>query len=190
MKVFILSQCKNASTSICDSVKVLTRLKGKDWIGRSAIKEDLSFNWAFIWKYIEKYSVITDDPFPFIYKEIYNRYPDSKYILTYRDPNTWLDSFRFGFEKDWNGLFKIKQALYPFRNIQDNKDQIKEIYNDLNNDILSFFSYRNNFLHFDIDLLYCLDRKEKWELMANFLEVEITETILSKPFPKRRARKI
>jgi hypothetical protein len=40
----------------------------------------------------EQYDAFQDDPWPQLYREMDEHYPRSKFILTLRDPNSWIAS--------------------------------------------------------------------------------------------------
>ena len=189
MKIFILSQCKNATTSLYHAISALTNTKTYDWLGKDIISRG-EYNWKYIWKQCEKYNLNHDDPFPFIYKEVYQRYPNAKYILTYRDTDEWLESFSDGFEEAWRKKYVVKQFLY--QSPYFDKDLLKKVYRQTNQDILAFATEHipaENFLHFDIQKLKDSRDKDNWNRLGNFLECEVPSKLLSSPFPIKRVRK-
>lgn len=49
-------------------------------------------NWDFLFDLSDRYDVVEDHPWPMMYKELTGRYPQAKFIFTYRDSESWLRS--------------------------------------------------------------------------------------------------
>ncbi len=95
--------------------------------------------------YAEKYDALEDVPWCILYKELYRRFPESKFILTIRDEESWFKSAKKQFgnyirpQNEWiygrgNGLFKDKElAITRYR--KHNKD-VTEYFKDKPNKLL------------------------------------------------------
>jgi hypothetical protein len=44
---------------------------------------------------IDSHDAVADVPIPVLYRELFARYPDSKFLLLYRDPSDWIQSVRW-----------------------------------------------------------------------------------------------
>lgn len=51
---------------------------------------------------VERYEALCDLPIPLLYRKLDAAYPGSKFILTVRHPERWLDSLRRHFDADHN----------------------------------------------------------------------------------------
>ncbi len=70
------------------------------------------------WQFLENCDAVMDSPIPLIYQEIDERFPNSRYILTTRDEESWLTSMKWMLTHGkviWNysaELQKYHQELY------------------------------------------------------------------------------
>ena len=125
-------------------------------------------------KTIEKYQAFTDNPMPLLYKELDKQFPDSKFILTVRDVETWLSSVNFLFQIgkiEWAENTVIQEVHYELYGIDYfEKERFKNIFMEYNNQVINYFSKRpNNLLVMDIT------RGDGWEKLCPFLELEIPD---------------
>ncbi|CAH8602446.1 unnamed protein product [Schistosoma bovis] len=144
---------------------------------------------------LNNYGTVTDVPACGFYKELMEIYPNAKVILTIRDKNDWLSSFR--------------QTLMPksndsFNRTIDEADQILELGPKFIQMAIDSMKLAFRKLDFDIDndeeMLRCFDEYNKivketvpserllihqlgdgWEPLCKFLNVDIPEGI-SYPF--------
>ena len=102
------------------------------------------------------------------YKILFNQYPNSKYILTIRNKNDWVNSkvkhskYRY-FTKDF------KRLTYD-----ENVDYFEQQYATVTNDIRQFFSDKPGML---LELDICAG--DGWEKLCKFLNLSIPTV----PFP-------
>ena len=54
---------------------------------------------AVDWSLFEEVDAVIDAPIPSVYMELLEAFPKAKFILTVRDPNSWLKSFRSHYNK-------------------------------------------------------------------------------------------
>tara|TARA_B100001109_G_C18864869_1_gene476515 strand:+ start:9900 stop:10283 length:384 start_codon:yes stop_codon:yes gene_type:complete len=64
-----------------------------------------------IFQITDQYDVLQDNPWPLLYKQLDLRYPDSKFILTYRDEQRWIDSIHNHFVADNTMTRKLIYAI-------------------------------------------------------------------------------
>lgn len=144
----------------------------------------------------QNYQSIVDFPGAMYYEELANNYPQSKVILTVRDPEKWYKSaystiFRF----DPGPLLKAKMLLsMPFSATARNLFQVillndKSIWKKLFDGNFKDKNYAiqkfNNHIEkvkrvIPKDRLLIFEVKDGWEPLCNFLNKEIP----SEPFPK------
>ncbi len=112
----------------------------------------------------------------FLYKELYELYPDAKFILTVREENKWLDSARrhFKFVVPWKKankyiMTKIFSGLTHF-----SEETFLKCYKEHNQKVKDFFKNRGNLLIMDI----C--NGDGWEKLCPFLGKAVPDT----DFPK------
>ena len=116
------------------------------------------------------YEAFTDVPYSLDYKNIYNKYPNSKFILTIRNSDDWFNSI-YNFQYIPHHMSKnILKHVFGYEELlTENKEQIINIYNKHNENIIEFFSKTNNLLVIN---LFKNDDKTNWKLICDFLEVE------------------
>jgi hypothetical protein len=151
-KVFGIGLAKTGTTSLFNALKIL---------GYNSIHEPKS------WEDIERYEAITGIAIPFPYYELYERYPDSYFVLTTRNNDSWIKSVTRQFYKNKTKRSKIKiKRIKNFYGTYDFNPDIwinKKIEYEKN--VITFFENKN----FTI-----LDLKDddKWEKLCKLLNKE------------------
>ena len=131
-----------------------------------------------IWEITNKFDAFEDLPWPFIYKELYKKYPNAKFILTtHKDEETWLKSYirhcTYGKRKTlWNSV-RHNVVAYGIPYPVNHEEEFKKIYKKHNNDVRKFFKNKKNFKEL------CWMKGDRWEELCSFLGVTIPE----KEFP-------
>ena len=142
----------------------------------------------------KQFDAFADTPWflPNVYQESVKQYPESKYILTIRDPEDWYNSLlnlfkanvgadaKNAFEKaeeTWRfGIAEVMKKLFNAENLV-NKDAIMQKYSEDNNKAIQFFESINKpILVLDISKN---SGSENWKQISNYLELPIPE----KQFP-------
>ena len=149
-KVFCVGMWKTGTTSLCNALNILgyrtARLlrAGKEPKG----------GWI---KYIKKsnFDAITDDPMIFVYKELDKIYPNSKFILTIRNKDSYIKSYYNYFKGT-----KLEKKT-------EEKDQILKEYDNHNNEVRKYFKDRPEKL-LEINII----GGEGWDKLCPFLEKE------------------
>ena len=91
---------------------------------------------------ITNFNGFHDFPYNLYYKEIYNNYPDSKFILTLRDEELWFKSISN--YQHIPGAMNLKFNKYIFGHetfSDDNKQEIISVFKKHNDDVIKFFSH-------------------------------------------------
>lgn len=124
-------------------------------------------NWKQVFKELDRYDAVEDNPWPFIYREIDEHYKGSKFILTIRDSESWYKSVNnhIGDLRDpmheW--IYGRKKGL-P----KDDKTNAIMVYKKHNEAVLSYFYNRpDDFLILDFS------SGDGWSKLCNFLGKEI-----------------
>lgn len=125
---------------------------------------------------IKEYDSFEDWPWLVMFKQLDALYPNSKFILTIRDPKDWISSFRnmLKNEKSSDYTNKSRSFLYglSFPNVSDEKLLYR--YNYHIAEVKNYFRYRTNDL-----LIVDWSKGDDWEKICDFLNKKIP----NKPFP-------
>ncbi len=152
-------------------------------------------NWDLVF---EGYESAVDFPVCSYYKELMEKYPEAKVILTVRDPEKWYDSasstilkfnpplgmvlgwvFTYPFLKKTRdhmrmGLHNQKMLKNAFRNAKDRGSTIED-FNRHNEEVKAYVPEER---------LLVYEVKQGWEPLCNFLGVDIPDS----PFPRSNIR--
>lgn len=138
---------------------------------------------------LEQYYALCDNPIPMLYRELDERYPGSKFVLTVRDEVGWIKSVERLWDPktnpwyDWNlqpFTNRIHQALYG-RTDFDAKTFLRE-YRQHNAEVLKHFANRPNDL-----LVMDIDSGAGWNELCGFLGQPIPEVPYPRVDPAKRA---
>jgi len=168
MKIFGLGFHKTGSTTLETALIEL----GYDAVGKKdhlfdAISKD---DWETIDKEVAKHDAFRDMPWPLFYKELYEKYPNSKFILTVRDSRKWIESCKNHYKEKGEILFENiygKGNHFPI----GNEDKWLQTYLNHNEAIRNFFSdKKGQFLEVN------WEKGDDWKKLCSFLD---------KPIPTR-----
>lgn len=130
-------------------------------------------NLSAIFKVSDSYDTFEDWPWPLLYKEFDQRYPDAKFILTLRkDPQAWFESLCRHAER--TGPTKARELVYHHAMPHHHREDHLSIYSRHNDDVLKYFKGRHGKL-----LQVCWEDGDEWEKLAVFLGLPVPGT----PFP-------
>lgn len=124
----------------------------------------------FLYKEVDRFDMHEDWPWPFVYQDLFFKYPNSKFILTLREsPEKWFNSLKN--TSDYFAPSQTKKIFYGHSIItEDLKDTLIAQYKNHKKQVLNFFdSNKAN------DRLYVLN------VNNNNKEIEISE-FLGIPF--------
>jgi Sulfotransferase domain len=114
----------------------------------------------------------SDNPWPLLYREFDSLFPDSKFVLTVREPGAWLASLlrHFG-----NAQSDMLEWIYGCRSVRGNEARCLELYEAHNAAVRSHFASRPGaLLEFDIE------KQPYWNELCDFLG----KPIPAQPFPR------
>lgn len=172
-KVFVIGFQKTGTTSLDLALQRLGyRVLGVDKnLLKFTSKTELH---QYINKTMNKFDAVQDMPWPLFYKELYELYPNAKFILTIRPVKEWYKSvvkyfasIRFPFHKK---IYKVPCA-------EGYEEAYKELYNSNNEAVISFFSGKKNYL------LMEPKKNFDYETLCDFLEIS---EVPNEPFPHGR----
>ena len=118
---------------------------------------------------VAPYSAIQDVPWALLYKELDNKYPNSKFILTERDEVKWMNSVlkHFG-----NKHIKIHKWIYGKGVAMENKELYLKKYRSHYQEVKEYFKNRSKDL-----LIISLAEGGGWKEVCDFL---------GHPIPKKK----
>jgi len=129
---------------------------------------------------LHEYDAFFDNPIPLLYQKLDRRCPESKFILTVRDEDSWLESCQFLFTKrrdeygfdESDRIQEMHHALYGQNHFSE--DVFREAYRSHNRKVKKYFADRPDDL-----LVINIAQNDKWGAICSFLGVEHPD----KPFP-------
>lgn len=175
-KVFCIGLSKTATTTLTEALKILG-YKAKHFPIR-LVKYDEDGLGLDI-SGVEKYDALSDLPVVRCYKDLDRIFVDSKFILTTRDIDEWLDSCRRHF---WPGQIlkgdfwfnQLHRDIYG--TIDYDEEKFRTSYKEHKKEVLSYFSGRREDL-----LLMDVTDGDGWKKLCSFLD----EPIPDKDFPEK-----
>ncbi len=114
---------------------------------------------------VEKYDAFQDNPWPIIYKELDAKFPDSKFILTVREPELWLKSQVRHFGRNETPM---RKWIYGVGCPENNENIYLRRFENHNNDVLCYFNNRPQDL-----LVMDLAKGDGWKKLCSFLGTDI-----------------
>jgi len=119
----------------------------------------------------KNFEALQDVPFAALFKELDKAFPNSKFILTVRDEQAWLNSAKKHFK---NKNYKLHQWLYGNGVIEGNEALYLERYKKHYKEVKTYFKDRPDDL-----LVMNLNKGDGWEKLCAFLN----KSIPKKAFP-------
>jgi hypothetical protein len=107
-------------------------------------------------EYTLQYDSFSDYPWMFLYDKCYEWYPNSKFILTVRDPEELAES-----EYRWWNYHNIPLHKFP------PKSKFIDRYINHYNSVIAFFENKNNFLQMNIF------EGDEWDVLCEFLNKDV-----------------
>ncbi|KAK4634470.1 hypothetical protein CLAFUW4_00227 [Fulvia fulva] len=138
-KVFVLGLSKTGTTSIGDALKRLgyRRLGWRDIRSRHMTHTFVNGDIEPLVKLTRYYDAFEDLPWPSVYKEMAELYPDSKFILSLRkDEETWLRSMRVHVGR---GKWQPYNNFYGADTVEGNEAVILESYRNHTEKVRDYF---------------------------------------------------
>lgn len=168
-KVFCIGFHKTGTKSLAVALKKLGyRVTGPNGMYDPKIERNAI---AMANQLTEKYDAFQDNPWPVIYKELDGKHPNSKFVLTLREPDSWIRSQ----VKDFGSKeTPMRKWIYGVGCPKGNEDIYLKRFREHNNDVENYFKDRPQDL-----LVMNLTKGDGWEKLCPFLGVEIPNT----PFP-------
>ena len=121
----------------------------------------------------EKHDAFQDNPWPFYYKLLDNKYPGSKFILTIRPTDKWINSLVRHFGRKTTPMRKWIYGK-SYGSPKNNEQVYIDRYEKHNAEVQEYFKDRPNDL-----LIFRMPEGFNWEDLCSFLGEPVPDT----PFP-------
>lgn len=125
---------------------------------------------------LEMHYALCDLPIPLFYKELDKAYPGSKFILTIRDEDSWINSIKthWTLRPQWdNDVFSNEAHHAVYGTTEFDEAVFRARYRKHNEDVIKYFRGRDNFLVMNIG------KGTKWSEICWLLDVPVPNV----PFP-------
>jgi 3'-phosphoadenosine 5'-phosphosulfate (PAPS) 3'-phosphatase len=181
MKIFCIGLSKTGTTSLAHALRILG-YKTKDNPG--VINYDAGDLSSIDMSVLEENDAISDTPIPSFYRELDAKYPDSRFILTTRDMEGWLNSCKKQFtqklaDKQNDAHNRLFIDLYDSTVFDQQK--FRQGYEDFVNGVIQYFADRPQDL-----LTLNVSAGAGWETLCPFLGKPVPDI----PFPKANVTRI
>jgi hypothetical protein len=153
MKIFGIGLTRTGTTSLTEALKLL---------GYSAVHCPMSY------EEIETHEVSTDTAVAARFEFLDLLYPGSKFILTFRDLDSWIESAAFLRRSDKDPIWQLETRAKLWGSLVFDKEKFIEGYHKHHSKVLHHFRNRpNDFLILD------LKATEKFKKLCSFLDKPI-----------------
>lgn len=168
-KVFCIGFHKTGTKSLAHALKTLRyKVTGPNGTQDENIQQNI-YNLAF--DLVEQYDAFQDNPWPIVYKELDKKYPHSKFIYTFREPQSWIRSQvnHFGCKET-----PMRKWIYGHGSPVGNEEIYLQRFEDHHHEVTRYFQNRSEDL-----LIMNLETGDEWKKLCSFLKVKVPST----PFP-------
>jgi hypothetical protein len=162
------------------------------------LPEEMNLNNNIVWNCDDNldnsnmkfYDGFHDPPYSLNYKSFYEKYPNSKFILSVRNPEKWFQSLKKYSKAEYYDYvaFPKKLLKYLFGRdevLEKDKDHFIKKYNEYNNKVIEFFKSKNK----EILVINVAENNsvKNWELVLKYLEVDenLYDKLIKQPFPHK-----
>lgn len=184
-KIFGIGLSKTGTTSLCKALEMLGIKTIHYPSDERTLNELIEGNYNL--SILNSYQAIVDTPVVPFYPQLDKAFPNSKFILTVREINSWIDSIRRHWAASYNWLdldiesknfeFFIRACVYG--TIEFNQDRFEYVYNQHYKNVVDYFNDQTNKL-----LIMDISSDDGWGELCPFLGIPI----LNVPFPHLNSR--
>jgi len=164
-RVFCIGFHKTGTTSLAVALRTLGyRVTGPNGVDDPDIARNVL---AMAYDLAEQYDAFQDNPWPVIYREVDAKYPGSKFILTLREPQSWIRSqvAHFGRRET-----PMRKWIYGVGSPQGNEAIYVKRFERHNAEVVTHFRDRANDL-----LVMDLTKGDGWEKLCGFLGADVPD---------------
>ncbi|KAF2773960.1 hypothetical protein EJ03DRAFT_251458, partial [Teratosphaeria nubilosa] len=138
-KIFVLGLSKTGTTSIGDALALLgyKRLGWKDIRSRHLVHTWANGDHSALITQTRYFDAFEDLPWPFMYQEMAEMYPDAKFLLSLRkDDETWLRSMR---RHVGRGEWQPYSYFYGTTQVEGNEETVLNSYRNHTENVRAYF---------------------------------------------------
>lgn len=130
------------------------------------LKELFEGNLQSIYNTAYKHDVMEDLPWPLVFKEMDQHFPNAKFVLTIRDtPEKWLRSISKHIISNYEG----HRNIYGYYHPRENEQAFLDRYIEHNQSVTEYFKNRPDKL-----LTMCFENGDGWSKLLPFLSISGT----------------
>ena len=168
-KIFGIGWAKTGTTTLGQCLKILGY---KHQSRRLDLVEDL-----YIGEFNKINALLNDNdsfddwPWSLLYKKLDEEFPESKFILTIRQSNSWLSSYKNMLKNQGahsERLIKIRNLIYGFPCLEATDEQLVNRYKSHNQEVIDFFLNKKEKL-----LIINWEKGDGWLEICNFLNKDV-----------------
>jgi hypothetical protein len=154
-RIFGIGLHRTGTTSLAQAFRILgldaAHWQSPDW-ARSVWREMQETGRS---RTLEMHNALCDLPIPLLYQALDAAYPGSKFILTVRDENSWVDSCRThwkAWRKGWDhDAFSNEIHREIYGTTEFDEQTFRSRYRRHNEDVMHYFHGRSDFLRLEIN---------------------------------------
>jgi hypothetical protein len=162
-KVFGIGFHKTGTSSLARALSILGyRVTGPNHVNDPDIARNVH---DVAQQLVEQYDAFQDNPWPIIYRELDQRYPGSKFILTMRPTEKWIRSIVDHFGRSNTPM---RKWIYGVGHPRGNEQIYVDRYERHNKEVAEYFRDRPDDL-----LTFRVTEGDGWESLCPFLHEEI-----------------
>ena len=164
-KVFCIGFQKTGTTSLGEALGLLGySVTGPNFLTNQDLENQV---YDLALAITEKYDAFQDNPWPLLYKEMDQKFPGSKFILTQRPVDKWIDSVvrHFGSRET-----AMRRWIYDAGCPEGNEDTYTERYERHNREVLEHFADRPDDL-----LVFNVTAGDGWDILCPFLDKPVPD---------------
>ena len=164
-KIFCIGLNKTGTSTLADALRILGL--NVDEFSKELLEDVINRrDFSGIHKRINQHDAFQDWPWPLIYKELDEFYPESLFILSERrSPITWLESLKaHSLRTDPNN--HCRKLAYGFNYPHEDEDYHIKFYINHNQEAKNHFKERSHKL-----LTMCIEKNDGWRKLCEFLDL-------------------
>lgn len=176
-KIFCIGSNKTGTTSLTKSLELL---------GYSVCPENIMFSqnskyfieqsigsYESLFNLVLKYDAFEDRPWNHsdFYKILDKKFDKSKFILTVRDTNNWIESYKrwskkIGLKNKWFYQL-VSQVCYNVDDFLSDEENMRNKFEERNQQVIDYFKNTDKLLVIDFE------KNQEWDILCEFLNKPI-----------------